>query len=159
METELAQLGVDLALLAAKGTATAVYTRIRALFGEKDVSKIRGTYDEIINELLEENAQAIYLAQAYRFEVDRIEISDSDIEHLQNTLHQVLEISRAAGASVPESIDSFKKLLSVDTLRAMQVLGFNYKAAIGDPLTKVCADLILRFSGETKQARPPKTGR
>ena len=29
-----------------------------------------------------------------------------------------------------------------DTLKSMQLLGFNYKAAIGEPLTQLCANAI-----------------
>ena len=41
-----------------------------------------------------------------------------------------------------EDLNNLLSLISVDTLRAMQLLGFNYKAAIGEPLTKLCADKI-----------------
>lgn len=41
-----------------------------------------------------------------------------------------------------ESFEQLKELISVDTLKTMQLLGFNYKAAIGEPLTKLCADAI-----------------
>ncbi len=46
--------------------------------------------------------------------------------------------------------ERFKSLLSVDTLKAMQLLGFDYKKAIGDPLTEVCADAIRVNLGQKK---------
>ena len=36
-----------------------------------------------------------------------------------------------------------KELISVDTLKTMQLLGFNYKAAIGEPLTLMLKNFIL----------------
>lgn len=40
------------------------------------------------------------------------------------------------------SYEQVKELISVDTLKTMQLLGFNYKAAIGEPLTELCAKTI-----------------
>lgn len=56
-----------------------------------------------------------------------------------------------------DKIDSFeqlKDLISVDTLKTMQLLGFNYKAAIGEPLTNLCADAISSLCNKrTNQKR------
>lgn len=41
-----------------------------------------------------------------------------------------------------DSFEMIKDLISVDTLKTMQLLGFNYKAAIGEPLTELCASAI-----------------
>lgn len=38
-----------------------------------------------------------------------------------------------------DSLNQMKDLISVDTLKTMQLLAFNYKAAIVDPLTQLCA--------------------
>ena len=58
----------------------------------KDAEKLRVTYDALINEVLQEREEAVRIAQAYKAELDRIEISDDDIEHLHNTVSRVLEI-------------------------------------------------------------------
>lgn len=34
------------------------------------------------------------------------------------------------------------QLLNKDTLKTMQLLGFNYREAIGQPLTEVCSETI-----------------
>lgn len=95
--------------------------------------------------------------------MDRIEISDKDIEHLHNTVSRVLEIIKAiqlAGTlGKPESerekieiqvqgYEQIKELISVDTLKSMQLLGFNYKAAIGEPLTQLCANAITGWGNK-----------
>ena len=43
----------------------------------------------------------------------------------------------------------YKELISVDTLKTMQLLGFNYKAAIGEPLTEICANAISKLGNKT----------
>ena len=161
----LVEMGVSLTELAIKGTATAVTNKIKAIKEEKNAEKLRNTYDEIVSELLSERDEAVRIAQAYKSELDRIIISDDDIEHLHNTVSRVLEIIKAfqlASAATKgteevvkvtaqvKSYEQIKELISVDTLKTMQLLGFNYKAAIGDPLTQICANAISNFGTKNK---------
>ncbi len=88
----LAETGISLTALAVKGTVSAVATKIKALRTEKDLETVRNKYDELINGLLSEREEAIRIAQIYKGEVDLLEISDKDIEHLHKTIGQVLSI-------------------------------------------------------------------
>lgn len=174
----LVEMGVSLAELAVKGTATAVTNKIKAIKEEKNTEKLRNTYDEIVSELLSERDEAVRIAQAYKSELDRIIISDDDIEHLHNTVSRLLEIIKAfqlATAATKgaeeiskvtaqvESYEQIKELISVDTLKTMQLLGFNYKAAIGEPLTQICANAIssigTRRSSQSSSNPPKSKGR
>ena len=155
---ELLGLGVALTELAVKGTATAVSSKIKTIKEEKNVEKIRSTYDEIINELLNEREEAVRIAQAYKSELEKVVISDEDIQHLHNTVSRILEIIKEtqlasakplgneaieAVKKQAESYEQIKALISVDTLKTMQLLGFNYKSAIGEPLTLMLKHFIL----------------
>ena len=42
-----------------------------------------------------------------------------------------------------QTYEQIKELISVDTLKTMQLLGFNYKSAIGEPLTLMLRNFIL----------------
>jgi len=143
----LAETGINLTALAVKGTVSAVATKIKALKAEKDLEVVKNKYDELINELLSEREEAIRIAQLYKSEVDRLEISDEDIVHLNKTISQVISVltKMAPGVNV-EAISPLQSLITVDTLKAMQLLGFNFKAAIGEPLTNLCAQVILSKS-------------
>jgi hypothetical protein len=162
----LIDMGVSLTELAVKGTVSAVSKKVRAAKEIKEVEKLRSTYDEIINEILLEREEAVRIAQAYKSELERIAISDEDIEHLHNTAARLIEIIKSfqlvsAMAKGPEEVEKVKKqiesyeqvkeLISVDTLKTMQLLGFNYKAAIGEPLTQICATAISNFGNKQKQ--------
>lgn len=164
---ELLAVASALGELAVKGTATSVAAKIRAVKDEKDAAKLRNTYDEIVNELLSEREEAIRIAQVYKAELEKVEISDEDIEHLHNTVASLLgmfksfQLSEAnAKGSSPNELDriqnqsnvfeQMKELISVDTLKTMQLLGFNYKAAIGEPLTKICAEAITKIGNKKK---------
>ena len=77
---------------------------------------------------------------------------------MHNTVSRILEIIKdiqmtnaeplgeAAVEAVNNQVRSYeqiKELISVDTLKTMQLLGFNYKAAIGEPLTLMLKNFIL----------------
>lgn len=141
----LSEMANNLTTLAVKGTVTAIHSKIESVKAEKNADTLRATYDEIINEILSEREQAIRIAQAYKEELDKVQISDEDIEHLHNTVAAVLDIIKGFSPQKEETLSAFeplKNLISVDTLKTMQLLGFNYKAAIGEPLTNLCADTI-----------------
>ncbi len=164
----MVEMGVTLTELAVKGTASAVNKKIRAIKSVKDAEKLRVAYDEIVNEVLQEREEAVRIAQVYKTELERIEISDEDIEHLHNTVSRIIEILKVmqlasvAGKSETEvekvktqveSYEQIKELISVDTLKTMQLLGFNYKEAIGEPLTKLCAEAISNWGSKNNQKK------
>lgn len=136
-------VGAELAVLAAKETAGMVVNKFKTIRTKKETEEICNSYEEIINELVAERARAIAIARAYESELQRYEITDKDIEHLQNTIGDVLDILKPhLSDNNATGLEQFKSLVSVDTLKAMQLLGFDYKRAIGDPLTDACADAI-----------------
>jgi len=149
----LVDMGVALAELAVKGTASAVSKKIRAIKDVKDAEKLRITYDSIVNEVIQEREEAVRIAQAYKAELDRIIISDEDIQHLHATISRILDLIKQFSPETPiENLETFKDLVSADTLKTMQLLGFNYKAAIGEPLAKLCADAISSWEAIRKKS-------
>lgn len=151
--SELLGLGTALTELAVKGTVTAISAKVKTLKEEKNIDNIRARYDEIINELLSEREEAVRIAQAYKSELEKVVISDEDINHLHNTVSRILEMLKSAPSDEEngdvniktqiQTYEQLKELISVDTLKAMQLLGFNYKAAIGEPLTLMLRNFIL----------------
>lgn len=158
----LVKAGIDLATLAFKGTTTLVNSKIQSLKEEKNADKLRNKYDEIISELLSEREEAIRIAQAYKEEYERVNIGDDDIEYLHNTLKQVITLLssfKTMDAEQQYSINQLVALLNKDTLKTMQLLGFNYKEAIGEPLTEVCSNAIRQKLGGVKNRQNKKTSR
>lgn len=148
----LETLAKNLTLLATNGTVTATEAKIKSMQVEKDIKVIKNQYDDIINDLIAERSEAIRIAQVYKTEVERYVISDSDIEHLHKTVELVLDIIKEMSPDTDiEMYQQLKNLISVDVLKAIQLLGFNYKEAIGEPLTQLCADAILGKSKNIKQ--------
>lgn len=151
----LLSLTESLASLVVKGTATSVATKIKSIQSEKDAEKVRNSYGEIVSELLQERNEAVTLAQAYEAELKKVVISDEDIKHLQGTVTSVINIIKKWSPEKSDTlndIESLKEIISVDTLRTLQLLGFNYKAAIGEPLTEICKNQISSW-GQPKRKK------
>ena len=142
----LAEMGVQLTTLAAKGTANAVNTKIKSIRTSKELDETRREYEEIITGLLAERDDIIRIAMTYKAELERLEISDEDITYLHNTISSALDLINSFNVPdkrIPqEQIEAIKALISKNTLKSMQLLGFNYRKAIGEPLTNCCAALI-----------------
>ena len=114
---------------------------------------------------MEEREEAVRIAQAYKQELDKVIINDKDIEYLHETISKVLDVIKmfqmvgvdendqekidAINAQM-ETIESLKALISKDVLKTMQLLGFNFKAAIGEPLTEICANAISSLGNKSQ---------
>ncbi len=164
----LIELGTSLSTLVLKGTTTAIQGKIASLKNEKNVDTVRGAYNEMINQLMAEREEALMIAQSYKNELDRVVISDEDIEYLQQTVSKVLDllvgmqffdinneneaVQEKARAQI-DAINGVKGLISKDVLKTMQLLGFNYKAAIGEPLTELCANKIKGVANSSQSKK------
>lgn len=163
----LSQLAVSLGKLAAESTASAVSAKIRSLREEKNADAVRNAYDELVSQLLNERSEAILIAQSYKAELDKVQISDEDIKSLDITVGYVLDVLADMSStdedqrrSQRQLMEQFRQLINADTLRTMQLLGFNYKAAIGEPLTELCASKIKQWGQATgKNAASKQSGR
>lgn len=142
MDKELIDLGIRLGELAFVNTSSFVTTKIKSFKNEKDIQKLKNNYEEIINQLLDEKQEAIRIAQAYREEVENTNISDDKIDYLHNTVAKALIVLDSYDDDKQMEVTDIVKLIDKDVLKTMQLLGFNYKEAIGQPLTDLCRDYI-----------------
>ena len=157
----MVNLASALSSLVLKGTATAIHGKIESIKNEKDINIVRNTYNEIVNQLLEEREDAVRIAQTYKQELEKVVISDEDIDYLHQTIKKALTVlvalqlvntpNRTDDGQVDEQgessannqmVEMITSLVSKDVLKTMQLLGFNFKAAIGEPLTELCAEKI-----------------
>lgn len=163
----MVNMGSALSSLVLKGTATAIQGKVDSLKNEKNADTIRNSYNEIVNQLLSEREEALLIAQSYKQELDKVVISDEDITYLQETVSKVLDLVQALqlidimsgdlekqqkAKDTMESLEAIKNLISKEVLKTMQLLGFNYKAAIGEPLTELCADAIRNLTSKKKNS-------
>ena len=145
-----AQMAANLIEATARNSASIISNKIKASKAKKDNKETINELEEIISDLLADKAEIQRIAQAYEQELVSQKITKEDIQYITDNLFPILI------DFVPEKdrdqIEQFKKILSVETLTIMQLIGFNYKQAIGEPLT-----ILLKKVIESKIPMDAKT--
>jgi len=130
-----------------KRSVEAIFDKIRAVKKKGNQEEIISNLEEIINELISDKNQLIQIAQAYEEQLITQKMSENDIEYITKSIVPLLEnlLEQSGGQNaenIRKGIDIFKPILSKETFNILQMLGFNFKEAIGEPLTKLTSALI-----------------
>lgn len=129
----IVKLASNLIEISARNTATYIADKIKTSKAKKNDKETINELEEIIQNLLNDKIEIQRIAQAYEQELTSQKITESDIEYITDNLLPIF--SKFIPDSQKENFEQIKSLLSVETLTIMQLLGFNYKRAIGEPLT------------------------
>lgn len=108
----------------------------------KNTEEIKQVYEEVIAQFSQANAEFEMIAREYKDMYEQVSISDDDIEFLYNTLSDLIDFFAKEDPQQAEALKSIIRLINKDMLKTMQLLGFNYREAIGVPLTNACAEFI-----------------
>lgn len=144
------QLAVNLAEAAARNTASAINNKISAVKAKKNDKETINELEEIISELLTDKSEIQRIAQSYEQELVSQRITEKDIKYITENIFPILSKFIQKGKS--DDLEQIKSILSVESLTIMQLLGFNYKKAIGEPLTN-----LLKVFIESKMPTDNKT--
>ena len=144
---EVVDLGIRLSESLARNTATAIADKIRALNASGKKDEAIGGLEELVSSLIADKAEVARIAQAYQSELVAQRLSAGDVKYIAETVLPLIEnLARATseqGAAVLKQIDVLKPLLSVETANVLQLLGFNFRKTIGEPLTQLLEHAIL----------------
>lgn len=148
MDPQLQTLAAQLADVAIRNTAGSIVDRIKAAQARKKDAETIAELEDIINELMSDKSELVRIAQAYEEEFVAQRISPTDIAYISdNLVPQIQRLAESAtanggdGAAAAQLIELLQPLLSVETVTVLQLLGFNFRKAIGEPLT----DLVGKF--------------
>lgn len=152
---DITELSMRLASLALKNTATEISDKIKASKNDQETIRV---LEQIINDLLSDKNKLNLIAQTYEEEFVSQKISDKDIEYIIHNLVPVLRslmyksaaINQQQAENVDEIMEIIEPLLSTETLNVLQLLGFNFKKAIGEPLTR-----LVRSAIDSKHLKNP----
>lgn len=171
MSTIVAGLAAKLAELAVRNTASAVFTKVEALKQRSDAATREAELMEIINQLVTDRVELVTVAQGLEQELAGERMSNDDMEFISDTmipklrevLHKGQELengkedepsTRDRGISamaaqanqVEESLDVLDTLLDQKTFQVLQLIGFNFRRGIGEPMTETLRAWILMLS-------------
>jgi hypothetical protein len=146
---ELIKASAQLAKYITQQSTVAIRDKLRiSKEGKSDKEKIN-VLEEIIQELLAEKNQLIQIAQVYDEQLVAQKISEGDVDYITSNILPLIEHLIAntddeeAAAENKKNLEIFKPLLSKETFNMLQLLGFNYKRAIGEPLTDLVNAMIV----------------
>lgn len=157
-EKQLSELAVRLLETTVRNTASVVSNRIQTVKAKKNDKETIQELEEIISTLISDKNELVQIAQSYEHEFIAQQISKEDIEYITTSFIPVLKDlikqttgDTAEGLKTQKTIDDLTPLLSVETLTVLQLLGFNFKKAIGEPLT-----ILLQKAITSKIAADPQ---
>jgi hypothetical protein len=151
IDPQFETLATQLADTVVRNTAASIADRISiSKAGKKDKETI-AELEEIISGLLSDKSELVRIAQAYEQELVAQQISSTDIEYIStNIVPLVSELTEAGVASNGQDATAardilrlIQPILSVETVTVLQLIGFNFRQAIGAPLTELVKRLIL----------------
>lgn len=137
------ELACRLKEVSINNTAEAVYKKINLAKQMQNDKETINVLEEIINNLTADKNELIQITQCYEQELLTQNISDDDIEYITKELLPIVTTFLPYGGGDSEFVSSIKKVLSAETFKILKLLGFNYKEAIGQPLTNLVAQAIL----------------
>lgn len=149
MDPELQVLGIQLTNAAVRNTASAVADKIGAAKARQKDKDTIAELEDIVSGLLDDKNELLRIAQAFEQEMVAQRISESDIRYMTENLVPRLQELVSVTASdetldetMQSMIDILQPIISVETLTVLQLIGFNFRKAIGEPLTDLLARLI-----------------
>lgn len=160
---EAVQMGFNIAELMVRNTASSVMDRVRVAKSNRDKSEQVEVLTQIINELIEDNNELKTVAQAQQEQLVSQNISSDELHFINETLipavEQIMQLGESGDQQEQKGIDSdggmnnevtttseqmeaIKTLVAPEMLSVLQLVGFNFRQAIGEPLTDVVRSLV-----------------
>lgn len=144
---DLMTISATLAQLVAQNRIPVIFDKMQATKANGDKDKIISNFESIINDLIQEKNQVIQIAQAYDEQLITQKISEDDITYITTTIIPLLEElikknNKENTKDISETLDIIKPILSKEMFKILQLLGFNFKQAIGEPLTMLIRGMI-----------------
>lgn len=135
-----------------KNTTETIFTRIDVAKKEGDREKAILKLEEIINDLLDDRAKLNQIIKKYEEILSVQRISDEDINYITDNIIPILSKLFTSGImkknnnittdDINEIMELLKPLFSIEIFKILQLLGFNFKEAIGIPLTQLIKNSI-----------------
>lgn len=143
---QLVDLGLQLAASAARNTASALTDKIGLMRASKSAAEQIAALEQIVSDLIADKNEVTRIAQAYQQELIAQQLTPGDIRYITDTvvplIEQLVEGMGEGGDDTRRQIETLKPLLSVETVNVLQLIGFNFRQAVGAPLTRRLKEMI-----------------
>lgn len=166
MDSDLTPLTLKFAEAVARNTASVVSDRITVARTRKKQEETIAELEQIITDLVADKSDLVQVAGAYEEELIAQRISPENVtfisDHIVPLVTQWMESGENGSDAARAQVELLKPILSAETVTVLQLLGFNFRRAIGEPLTEVVHDLVSGLSQSSKShtdgSRPAASG-
>lgn len=165
MDPVLTPIIAELATVAARTSVGSIRDRIRAAEATKNDKEVIAAQSEIINELIQDKNELVRLGEGLREQFVAQQISGEQLTWLADKIVPLLEKWTLEGAAdkdarekAEKGFETIRELLDPELLELAQVLGFNYKYAIGEALSELTHQAIVGARKPTPGPFQPTPG-
>ncbi|MFV8292376.1 hypothetical protein ACN2A0_09835 [Aerococcus viridans] len=131
-----------------RNTAEGISNKIKQTKAKRNDEETIKIMEEIISNLQDDRMELNRIIQEYEEEISMQKISDENIDYItENIIPKLTELfendpSNTNSEELIQTIESIEPLMSKETFTILQLLGFNFKEAIGIPLTNLLRSAI-----------------
>ncbi len=152
VDPQITDLMARLTELGIKNSFSAINSKIQVIKTKRDQNAAIQELEEIVNDLINDRSELLGIARTFEQEFVAQKISEKDIEYittkfipvLKDLMKQAPDANNVVGATdLEKTLDNLSALLSVEMLTVLQLVGFNFKKAIGEPLTQLLQKVIM----------------
>ncbi len=120
-----------------KTSISTIYDKIHASKSRRENEQTISELIDLINDIINEREEIYLIAKKHEEELYSKLISDEEISFILDNLIPILE--KYIQPDQAKTLDDIKTLLSVEVIRILQLIGFDIKRALGEPLTDLVA--------------------
>lgn len=162
MDDQLLALSAQLATLAITNSAAAIAGRVSAAKKGKSQEAQINELTELVNQLVDERNQAISIALGFKSELEGRTISEAELKFITETLMPaittLMPLGSAGSPEMATTVAAIKSVLTPEMLTVLQLIGFDYRQAIGEPLTVLLKQRILASMPKASSGASSTTG-
>lgn len=149
-DQQITNLSLKLSEIVQRNTPSAVIGKMESLRTSHKEQEQAQQLEQIIYDLLDDKNELRGIAEAYKEKFVAQRISEEEITYITDSLmpllRELLEKTSSdenqSAASLQQGLDILAPLLSVQMLTVLQLMGFSFKQAIGEPLTLLLRQFI-----------------
>ncbi|WP_044567275.1 hypothetical protein [Anaerococcus provencensis] len=151
---QLLPLGIKLTEAAIRNSATKVYDKVQVAKLKENKEETISILEEQINLLINDKNEIEGIARQYQEMYEKTSVSEDDIAYIKKSFDQMLSILGIEdNEEQNEALDTLKNLISKETMKTLQLLGYNFKEGIGIPLTELTSSKIRSYIPENNSPK------
>ncbi|EAE3702077.1 hypothetical protein CDR86_02560 [Listeria monocytogenes] len=148
MENQILNLSAIASDVMLRNTADYVFRKMEELRSKKNDKQAVIELEQLINSLLEDKNELSGIIAKYEEEFVAQKLTQKDIDYITENLVPIINIiadsqdTEEEQEKIKQQMNLFKTFISHETFTIMQLIGYNFKRGLGEPLTEITKSAI-----------------